>query len=149
MEMSPNQPLTARAILFRHDPWAAVGEDHNEIHHHEHQVVVPAICFLTPKSRVPDKDFLVNRSRHYEDESQRGELRPDPENDGGASQNFGSPEKNREVPALADTLGALFGISQILPAAIHEDNSYHQSQQQESEWYEPGKASKHHGCKYR
>jgi hypothetical protein len=41
-------------------------------------------------------------------------------------------EKNREAPALTDTLGALFGVSQILPAAIREDVAYHQSQEQES-----------------
>jgi len=135
MRMRPNQAgahSAKQAVLFRHDVWAPVCEDYNEIHHYKHEVVVPAICFLTPKSRVPDKDFLVNRSHHYEDKSQCGKLRPNPENDGRASQNFGSPEKNREVPALAYTLGALFGVSQILPAAIHEDNAYHQSQEQES-----------------
>ena len=31
--------------LFRQDVSAAVGEEHNEIHHHNHKVIVPAICF--------------------------------------------------------------------------------------------------------
>src|SRR5579859_5387893 len=127
-----NRPQRRASALFRDDVWAAVGEEHNEIHHYKHQVVMPAICFLTPKSRVPDKDFLVNRSHHYEDEPQCGKLRPNPENDGCTSENFGSPEKNREVPALADTLGALCGVSQIPPAAVYKNNSDHQSQEQES-----------------
>ncbi len=50
------------ALLFRQNVLAAISEDHNNIHHQQHEIVVPAIRFLTPKSRVPNKDFVVYRS---------------------------------------------------------------------------------------
>ena len=71
MRMRPNlsEPTAPGERLFRHDVRAAVGEEHNEIHHYKHEVVVPAICFLTPKSGMPDKDFVVYRSQQHNDES--------------------------------------------------------------------------------
>ncbi len=42
---------------------AAVREDDQQIHQDEHQVVVPAVSFLSPESGVPGEDSLLDRSQ--------------------------------------------------------------------------------------
>jgi hypothetical protein len=41
------------ASLLQH-PAAAIGEKHGQVHHHDHQVLVPAIGLLAPEAGMPD-----------------------------------------------------------------------------------------------
>jgi len=47
---------TVYFCLFHLPPAATVPEEVDHIHHYEHQVIVPAVSFLTPETGMPEED---------------------------------------------------------------------------------------------
>jgi hypothetical protein len=55
--LSPLKATAANAIysrLFYQHPAVAIGEKYGQVHHHDHQVLVPAIGLLAPEAGMPD-----------------------------------------------------------------------------------------------
>src|SRR5437667_4158 len=67
---------------------AAAGQENHEIHHEQHEVVVPAVCPASPKADLPHEDLLLYRTEHEEDQPDGGELCEDPERHAHAPEDF-------------------------------------------------------------
>src|SRR5271166_5127986 len=122
---------------------SAVCEGDHQIHQDEHQVIVPAVGFLSPESGVPGEDFLLDRSQHEEDQSESGELCEDAKGDTQGARNLGGPEENREAFRHLDALRARLGVLQMAVAAGDENEAHHKSKQEQAEVGEAGELRKH------
>src|SRR5436190_1022823 len=115
----------------KHDEAAAPRHENHEVHHQEHQVVVPAVSSLAPKTGLPDEDLLLDRPEHDQDQSDRGELNEGAECDPQASEHLTGAEHDREAATDADALGTFGGVFEVIQAAGEEHHCDHQSQEQE------------------
>src|SRR2546430_16604607 len=100
---------------LQYDQLPPVRQHNREIHHEQHQVVVPAVA--TPEAALPHEDLLLYRAEHDQHEPDGGELRQDPERHAGAAEHLGRTEKHREAGARADALGAGHRVLQMIQAA--------------------------------
>ena len=66
----------------------ATGEDYDQIHYDEHQVVMPAVGFLSPETSVPYENLFIDCTQHDQDQAQGGELDQNTEHDSQAAQEF-------------------------------------------------------------
>src|SRR5439155_1309890 len=114
------------------DESSSAGHDNHEIHHEQHQVVVPAVSAPSPKADLPYEDLLLYRTEHEEDQPDGGELNQDAERHAYAAQNFGAAEKDRKPGARLDALRPLGGVPEVIPPTIEEDDGDHESQQQQA-----------------
>src|SRR5213083_2418311 len=134
------------AILLEYDEPTAARRQDDEIHHDQHQVVVPAVGSATPEPDLPDEDFFLNGAEHDQDQPDCGKLREDPERDPDAAGHFRGAEKYREAGTRPDALRALDGIFEVIPTAIEEHNGDHEAQEQEAdvrEFHQRGKQNVH------
>lgn len=60
---------TASCPLFHQNVTPAIRHGDYDIHYQHHQVVVPPVSVLAPKSRVPHGDFLLNGAEHEENQT--------------------------------------------------------------------------------
>src|SRR2546425_4974142 len=112
---------------------AAAGQENHEIHHEQHEVVVPAVCPASPKADLPHEDLLLYRTEHEQDQPEGGELCEDPERHAHAPEDFRGAEKDREPGARPDALRPLGGVLEVMPAAIEEHDGDHEPQQQQAD----------------
>ena len=117
---------------------ATIGEDDDQIHYDERQIVVPAISFLSPETGVPHENLFVDCPQHDQDQAQGGKLSQNTEQDSQAAQDFTRADHDGEIPAQADAFAASFRVSEVVPATGDEDDADHQSEQEESEIGELG-----------
>ena len=52
----------------------AIGEDYDQIHYDEHQVVVPAVGFLSPETGMPHENLSIDCTQHEQDQAQGGRV---------------------------------------------------------------------------
>ena len=104
---------------------------------------MPSRSFLSPKPGVPGEDFLVNRSEHNQDQTDRGKLLEHAKYNSETAGNFRRAEKKSEAFAHTNTFAACGWIFYVAPAAGEEDNADHQSQQEKAEIGEAGELRKH------
>src|SRR6059058_791630 len=136
-----------RGALLQYDQLPPARQHNREIHHEQHQVVVPAVA--TPEAALPHEDLLLYRAEHDQHEPDGGELRQDPERHAGAAEHLGRTEKHREAGARADALGAGHRVLQMIQAAREEHHSHHEPQQQQpdvTESQQRGKQYVHQAC---
>src|SRR5213080_3801261 len=88
------------------DQLAPAREYDGEIHHEQHQVIVPTVRPVAPKTRLPHEDLLLYRAEHDQDQTDGGELRQDSQSHAGAAEQLRRPEKQREARARADAARA-------------------------------------------
>jgi hypothetical protein len=103
----------------------AIGEDDDQIHYDEHQVVVPAIGFLSPETGVPHENLSIDCSQHDQDQAQGSKLCQNTEQDSQAAQDFAGTDQDGEGLAQPDAFAANFRIFEVVPAAVDEDYSDH------------------------
>ena len=121
----------------------AIGQDYDQIHYHERQVVVPAVCFLSPETGVPRENLFIDCTQHDQDQAQGGELSQNTERDSQAAQDFTGADQDGEVLAQTDAFAASIRIFEVVPAAVDEDYSDHQSEQKDSKVGELSELEEH------
>src|ERR1700688_4412918 len=124
---------TVYACLFHQHPTAAIGEKDDQVHHHQHRVIVPTVSFLAPESCMPDEDFFLNRAEHDQNQSQRSELSEHTKSHAQSSRQLRRPEKNSKAFAHADALASLLGLGKVTPSAADEDHRDHEPEREQSE----------------
>src|SRR5205809_6178318 len=102
------------AILLEYDEPTAARRQDDEIHHDQHQVVVPAVGSGAPEPDLPDVDFLLYGTEHDQDQPDCGKLREDPELDPDAAGHFRGAEKYREVGTRLDALRPLDWVIEMI-----------------------------------
>ena|SRR2546421_259413 len=107
---------------------AAIGENDDQIHRDERQIVVPAISFLSPETGVPHENLFIDRTEQNQDQAEGGQLGKNAEHDSQAAQDFARAEKNGEILAHANAFAANLRIFEVSPAAGEEHYSNHQSE---------------------
>ena len=129
--------------LLDQRPTTAVSEQDDQVHRDKDQLVVPAVGLLAPEPDVPDKDFLLNRAEHDEDESDGRYLSEHAAGDTQPASDFGNTKNDRETLAHADAFGALGGFGGVAPAAGDEDRGDHQAKEKDAEVGELGELGEH------
>jgi hypothetical protein len=124
--------------LLQQDVGAAAGEGDDEIHEDEHQVVVPAVGFLSSKAGVPRENFLLDGAKHDQDEAEGGKLGEDACGYAERTGNFGDSEEDRETFWQLDAFGSGLGIFEVVVAAGGEDEAHHEAEEKDSEIGETG-----------
>ena len=104
---------------------AAIGENDDQIHRDERQIVVPAISFLSPETGVPHENLFIDRTEQNQDQAEGGQLGKSAEHDSQAAQDFTGADQDGEVLAQTDAFAASFRIFEVVPAAGDEDYSDH------------------------
>lgn len=118
--------------LSQEDISSTVGDEYDEAHYGEGQVVMPAGGLLSPKSGVPFCDLLIDSSEHNQDQPDGGELLKYAEDDSQAAGYFGQSEEDGEAFAHAYALTTLVGFSDMAPAAGEEDNASHEAEEKQA-----------------
>jgi len=119
-------------MLMQQFEAAAIGEDDDQIHYDQYQVVVPARGFLSPETGMPRENLFIDCTQHDQDQAEGGDLGQNTQHDSQAAQDFTGTDQDREVLAQADAFAASFRIFEMVPAAGDEDDSHHQPEQKES-----------------
>src|SRR5438876_786102 len=131
---------------LEYDELAAAGRDDDEIHHDQHQIVVPAVGAAAPEPRLPHEDLLLDRAEHDQDQPDRGELCEESEGDADATDHFRAAQEYREAGARTDALRPLDGVLEVVPSTIQEHDGDHEAQEEETgvaEWQDRGKQDVH------
>ena len=139
-----------RYLRIESAPWAllqqyilsAVRECDHQIHQDKHQVVVPAISFLSPKSGVPGEDFLLDRSHHERDLAEGGLFRECALGNSLSNIDLRGTKKDRKALRHSNALRALLWILQMVVATGDEHEAHHQTKQ-EAKIREAGKLWEH------
>src|SRR6266446_3032099 len=103
----------------------AIGQDYDQIHYDEHQVVMPAVRFLSPETGMPHENLFIDCAQHDQDQAEGGELSQNTQHDSQAAQDFTGADQDGEVLAQTDAFAASFRIFEVVPAAGDEDYSDH------------------------
>src|SRR6266436_3188018 len=128
---------------FPENVLASAGTGDDNVHQYQHQIVMPSESLFSPETGVPNKDLLLDRSQHDQNQTNRRELREYTKRDSQPSGEFRDTEKHRKRPIHTYTLSPLLWIFNIGPAAGHKHCRHHQSQQQQAEVGELGELWKH------
>jgi hypothetical protein len=107
--------------LFHQHPATAIGKKYDQIHHDDHQVIVPAVGFLALETGMPDEDLLLDGAKHDEDQSRCGKLCKDTEGYAHCSRHSRYSQKNGKAFTHTDTFASLIGLRNVTPAAGDED----------------------------
>src|SRR5437016_10327574 len=130
-----------RGALLQYDQLPPARQHNREIHHEQHQVIVPAVA--APKAALPHEDLLLYRAEHDQDQPNGGELCQDPERHRGAAQQLRRAEKDREAGAGTDAAGACHRVLEMIQAAREEHHGDHEPQQQQPDVAELEQRRKH------
>src|SRR5438445_605774 len=105
---------------LEYDELAAAGRHDDEIHHDQHQIVVPAVGSAAPEPRLPHEDLLLDRAEHDQDQPDRGELCEESERDADATGHFRAAQEYREAGARTDALRPLDRGLEVVPSALQD-----------------------------
>src|SRR5438445_8931926 len=130
-----------RGALLQYDQLPPARQHNREIHHEQHQVVVPAVA--APEAAIPHEDLLLYRAEHDQDQPNGGELCENPERHPGAAQQLRRTEKDREAGAGTDAAGACHRVLEMIQAAREEHHGDHEPQQQQPDVAELEQRRKH------
>jgi hypothetical protein len=113
------------SLLVQQFKAAAIGENDDQIHYDEHQVVVPSIGFLSPETAMPHENLFIDCAQHDQDQAEGGELGQNAQDNSQGAQDFASADQGGEILAQADAFAASFRVFEVVPAAGDEDYSDH------------------------
>src|SRR5207253_4369807 len=136
-----------RGALLEYDQLPPARQHNREIHHEQHQVVVPAVA--APKAALPHEDLLLYRAEHDQNQPDGGELCQDPERHPGAAEQLRRAEKHGEARAHADAVRARHRVLQMIHTAREEHHGDHEPQQQQpdvAELQQRGEDDVHQAC---
>src|SRR5579871_841415 len=63
----PDTETTDENSLLQQHILPAVRKRDHQVHQYDHQIVMPAVCFLSPEPGVPGENFLLDCTQHQED----------------------------------------------------------------------------------
>src|SRR5579859_922054 len=111
---------------------SAVCSDDDQVHHNQHQVVVPAVrAVLAPEAGLPDEDLLLHGAEHHQNQSGSSQLSKYAEDHAQSAGKLGCAQKHGEALAHADALSALRWVCKVAPAARNEDGPHHQAEEEQ------------------
>jgi hypothetical protein len=67
--------LAMSIASFRENVFAPVGTGDDNVHQSQHQIVMPSGRLFSPETGMPNKDLLVDRPQHDQNQTNRCELR--------------------------------------------------------------------------